>query len=116
MTPDELEAFFGGGGTTTVRIITTAGAVTVSAVDTAIILNKAVPSSTAFSLPSVVGRNGLALHVSDFAGTGGDMVLTAHGSETIMGLSTLTIGSGGVAGTGGYATIYPNSDLSGWYL
>jgi len=115
-TPDQLEAFFGGGGTTTVRIITTSGVVTVSATDTAIILNKAAPSSTSFLLPTVASRNGLALHVSDFAGTGGDMVLTAQGGETIMGLGTLTIGSGGVAGTGGYATIYPNTDLSGWYL
>lgn len=116
LSPDQLEDFFSGGGTTSVVIVTTAGTVPVSATDTTIVINKAAPSSTPLSLPTAASRNGLALHVSDFAGTGGDMVLTAFGGETIMGLSTLTIGSGGAPGTGGYATIYPNTDLNGWFL
>lgn len=115
LTPAQLVAFSTGGGGVT-KIVTGSGTVLVAATDANILVNKTIPSSTAIALPSVASRNGLSLHVSDVAGTGGDMVLTPDGAETIMGYATLTIGSGGVPGSGGYTTIYPNSAIDGWYL
>lgn len=116
LTPNQLGAFVSSGGSTV--IVTSAGTVDVSSGVATILVNKTVPSSTALSLPTTASRNGLPLHVSDVAGTGGDMVLTADAGDTegIMGLPTLTVGSGGVPGSGGFVTIYPNATIGGWYL
>ncbi len=113
-TLSQLPEIFPGSGT--ILYVTTAGTVTVPVNVSVIIINKSVPSSTPLSLPSVSARHGLALHVTDFAGTGGDIIATPAGSETIMSYPTLTVGSGGVPGSGGSFTITPNVTISGWYL
>lgn len=100
----------------TPRIITAAGGVVVAAGDALIVLNKAAPSSTAVTLPTVASRNGLALQLLDWAGNAGDITLTPNGAETIMGLANATLKSQAKGlGSAAAITIYPSTDLNGWY-
>lgn len=100
----------GGGSTGNEVIVTTAGPFTVAANTSALILNKAAPSPTSIILGPSSLRSGLPLVISDFAGNAGDITITPDAADTagIMGLPTLTIG------TGGAATLYPNATLLGW--
>lgn len=101
------------GGT---QYITTAGSHTILA-DTAVVLvNKSVLSNTPLVLPSVSLRGGLPLHVSDVTGLGGDITFTPDGTDTLMGVPSWTIGSGGAAGTGASVAWYPSTALNVWYL
>lgn len=99
------------------RIITT-GNVTVSNTDTLIVMNKSSPAVTAFALPPVASRspNGLPFEVYDWSGKAGDMTFTPNGAETIMGLSSWIVGSGGAAGTGGSLKLIPSVTLNGWLV
>lgn len=99
------------------RIITAGGTVTVTATDTAVIINKAAPSVTPVQLPTVASRNRLPLLIADFAGNGGNITITPATGEKIMGLAanaTWTVTSGG-AGLGGALWLVP-VDTVGWIV
>lgn len=97
------------------HVVTTAGAVTVAAGDGRVVINKAAPSATAITLPSVVSRSGLPLVIADFGGNGGDITITPNGSETVMGLSSATLISNAQGvGTAGSITLYPSTAANGW--
>lgn len=98
------------------QIITTAGTHTIASDIAVVLINKSVATPTTLVLSSVVSRNGLPLHVADVTGLGGDITFTPDGTETFMGLSSWIVGSGGVAGTGGFVSWYPNTTLGLWYL
>lgn len=87
---------------------------TVQATEGTIICNKSIASATALTLPTVASRNSLSLHYIDQTGLCGDTTITPNGAETIGGLSSWIVSSGGVAGSGGSITLVPNSSLSGW--
>lgn len=107
---------YSSGGNT--HIVTDSNPVVVLADDGTIIFNQPTPNvTTAVSLPDVALRNGLPLVLSDFGGNAGDIVLTPSGAETIMGLSSATLGSGGQGvGTAASITLVPSVALSGWYV
>lgn len=97
--------------------ITAAGSTTIGPTVATVIINKTVATPTTLIMGSVTARAGLALHVTDFTGKGGDITFVQDGVETLMGLATnWVIGSGGAPGTGGFITWYPNVTLAGWYL
>src|SRR5262245_28606026 len=101
LTPAQLKVIVESGVTT--QVVTGAGTVICAAETDAIILNKAAPSVTPITLPTLVSRNGKLLAISDFAGNGGDITITPATGERIHGLTANTpwvIGSGG-AGLGG---------------
>lgn len=100
----------------TTQIITTSDPVVVLDTDALIILNKAIASVTPIALPAVASRNGLPLKITDWMGNGGDVTITPDGSETIMGLAQAILGSYGQGiGSAAAVTLYPSTDLSGWY-
>lgn len=101
------------------RIVTVAGGVVVAVTDTVIILNKAAPSATAFTLPLVSARNplGMPVDIYDWKGNGGDMTFTPAGGDLIMGSANpWVVGSGGAVGTGGKITLIPNVGIGGWLV
>jgi hypothetical protein len=112
--PASAIAILSGGGNT--QIITTAGPVTVGAADGFTVLNKASPSATLISLPSVASRSGLAWSLSDWGGNGGDVTITPNGSEKIMGLSQAVVGSFGQGvGSAAVLSLKPDTTLNGWF-
>jgi hypothetical protein len=99
------------------QIVTAAGAVAVTATNTALILNKAAPSITPVQLPTIASRNRLPIFIADFAGNGGDITITPAAGEKIMGLAAnapWTVASGG-AGLGGSIWLIP-VDTVGWIV
>lgn len=100
------------------QIITTAGTHAIAADIAVVLVNKSILSNTPLVMASIGARNGLPLHVSDVTGLGGDITFTPDGTDTFMGLSSWTIGSGGVAGSGASVTWYPNATVlpNVWYL
>jgi uncharacterized cupin superfamily protein len=92
----------------------TSGNVSVAANDDVIVLNKAAPQPTTVTLPAVASRIGLSLEIYDFGGNAGDITITPNGAETIMGLSSWTVVSGGVAGSGGSLRLIPTT--IGWVI
>lgn len=105
-----VPSFLGGN----VQVVTAGGAVVVAANTSLLLINKASPSVTPITLGAVAARGGLPLAFADVLGTGGDMTFTPNGAETIMGVATWTVGSGGAAGTGGFGLLVPNTTISGW--
>ncbi len=100
----------------TTVVITVDVTIVVAPGDQVIIINKAAPSPTAITLPAVATRNGLGLRIADWGGNAGDVTITPDGAETIMGLPTAVIGSGGQGvGTAAIITLYPSTDMNGWY-
>ena len=75
------------------RVITTAGAVTVTSTDDQIFINKSVPATTTVNLPAASTRSARPLVVKDLAGIAAAFTITIvpAGGETIDGASTLTI-------------------------
>lgn len=98
-----------------VRIVTAAGADTITAQDEVVIYNKAAPSVTAISLPAVATRNLVPLEVYDWAGNAGDLTFTPNGAEKIMNEATWVVTSGGV-GLGGSIRLLPCTAISGWLV
>lgn len=100
------------------RIITVAGTVTVAA-DKAIVAKLASPGVLTINLPPVANRNGVPLHLSDFAGNADASVIVPDGSnspgETIMSVTSWPLTSNG-AGMGWAVTLWPSVDLNGWYI
>ena len=102
------------GGTT--QTATAAGAIAVGAGVSTLILNLMAPNATTtVNLPAVSSRNGLKLKIVDFKGNAGDIVLTANGTDTVMGLATGTITSFAQGlGSGAAITLTPVTSLNGW--
>lgn len=101
----------------TTIFITAAGSTTIGDSVGNVIINKTVATPTTLLLGSVTARSGLALHVTDATGLGGDIIFVASGIETFMGFTgNWVIGSGGVPGSGGFVTFNPSITLNGWYL
>lgn len=94
--------------------VTAAGTVTVGPSTTAVLIAKSVASPTPIVLPSIAVREGLALHISDVNGNGGDITITPDGSEKIMGQSSWISGDG--AGNGGNLDLTPSTDINGWFF
>jgi hypothetical protein len=101
------------------QTITAAGPVTVRPGDQVIAINKAAPSATPITLPSVSARqpSGAALWIYDWSGLGGDITVTPAPGENIMGATgPWTVGSGGVAQSGGSLMLIPSMALNGWLV
>lgn len=79
-----------------------------------IVINKGSASATSVTLPAVATRSLVPLRIVDWGGNAGDITITPFSGQTIMGLATWVVGSGGVAGSGGSVTLYPIVDLAGW--
>jgi hypothetical protein len=79
--------------TITQRVITAAGAVTVTATDDQILISKSVPASTTVNLPAAWTRSARPIVIKDFAGIAAAFAITIvpSGDETIDGASTLVI-------------------------
>lgn len=99
-----------------VQVVTAAGPVTVNDNTQVLLINKSSASSTAVTLPSVADRNKIDLEIFDWTGLAGDITLTPAVGETIMGLSSWVIGSGGVSGSGGSLKLTPLNDIDGWLV
>ena len=100
-----------------VQIETGVGTITLASDTQVLILNKSSPSATAITLPRVFVRNKVQVEIYDWTGLAGDMVLTPFGTEKIMGAnSPWTIGSGGVAQSGGSVRMLPLTDINGWVV
>lgn len=99
-----------------VQIETAAGGFSINLLTQLFVINKSVASASALQLPTVSGRDKVTLEIYDWTGLGGDITLTPFGSETIMGLTGWTVGSGGVAGSGGSLKLVSLEDLSGWLV
>lgn len=98
-------------------IVTTAGPFAVGASDTALVLNKAAPSSTVVNLPAVAARAGLPWSLADWGGNAGDITLVPNGAEKIMGLASAVLGSGGQGiGTAASLRLIPSIALGGWFV
>jgi len=108
----------GGPSQGTTQIVTGAGTVTVLATDTLIAIKKAAPSATPINLPDVASRGGHGVQITDFSDNGGPITITPAVGETIMGSASIVLNSNGTGplGTGGAITLYPNTDLDGWYI
>lgn len=97
-------------------VVTTPGPFVISPGQIGLALNKAIPSATAISLPTVASRLGLPVRIVDWAGNAGDLTITPHAGETIMGLASAIVGSNGQGlGTAGSLMLWPSVNLSGWY-
>ena len=97
--------------------IVTSGSVTIGVSDGLLLLNKGSPGATVVTLPPVSYRNNLALKFADIGGNAGDVTFTPNGSEKIMGLSSMTaVSNGQGAGMAASGTLYPSTDINGWYL
>lgn len=97
-------------------IVTGAGPFTISADESLFVMNKGSPSASAIALPAVALREGRPLVIKDWRGNAGDITITPNGSETIEGLSSWLLSSGGSPGTGGSIKLLPSTDLSGWLV
>ena len=99
----------------TPRIIT-GNTINVLASDKLIVIKKAAPAATTINLPSVDDRTVRELEIYDWAGNAGDITINPHAGETIMGLTSWVVGSGGVAGSGGSIRLIscPEASLRGW--
>ena len=94
------------------RVVTAAGAVTVSATEAGVALNKTVGAATVVNLPLSELRNGLPITVKDLKGDASTnaITLTATGGELIDGSATLAI-----VNDRGYVQIFPLVDETGYY-
>lgn len=73
-----------------------------------LILNKGTPSVTVINLPHVASRSLVPLRIIDWAGNAGDITINPISGETIMGLASWIVNSGGSI------LLFPIVDLSGW--
>lgn len=82
----------------------------------AVAVQRASPTATALSLPSVLSQNGVPLTIVDWSTgvTDHTITLTPSGAETIMQAATFPIYSN--AGGLGSVTLYPSTVLNGWYV
>jgi hypothetical protein len=99
-----------------IRVVTASGAVTISATDAIVVLNKSLTGATTVNLPAVATRANLVLEIYDWAGNAGDITINPSGAETIMGLSAWVVTSGGVPGSGGVIKLTPSTALTGWLV
>lgn len=99
-----------------IQTVTAAGTTVVLPTTQLVIFNKSIASPSAITLPSVLLRvDGLGLEFYDYTGLAGDIILTPFGAQTIMGAnSPWTIGSGGLAQTGGSLKLISLISLLGW--
>ena len=98
-------------------LVVNSSSIVVGSAIPAIVIKRTVAGPTSVQLPSVASRNSLALVLADWNGNAGDITLTAAGGETIMGLSTATLGSFGPGvGSAASITLYPSTELGGWYV
>lgn len=81
-----------------------------------LVLNKATASATTVQLPDTTVRHSVPLRIIDWKGNAGDITILPTGTDTIEGLASWTLGSGGAPGTGGSITLLPSTALSGWLV
>jgi len=95
-------------------VVTADGAI--SALTPAVVVQKASPTATALSLPSVVLQNGIPLTIVDWSTgvTAHTITLTPAGAETIMQAPNFTVYSN--SAQLGSVTLYPSTTLNGWYV
>ncbi|WNV09948.1 hypothetical protein [Tardiphaga sp. 709] len=95
-------------------VLTANGAI--SAGTPAAVIQKAAPSASAFTLPSVTLQNGIPLTIVDWSTgvTAHTITLTPAGAETIMQAATFTVYSN--SAQLGSVTLYPSTTLNGWYV
>lgn len=97
--------------------VSVTGATAVVAATTSVIaIERAAPATTGLTLGPVAARLGLPLVIADWstAVTAHTITITPDGSETIMHNATLVLNSTASQLSG--VTLYPSTDLSGWYI
>lgn len=101
------------GVTEALRVVTAAGAQTVSATEPGLVINKGVASATPITLPTVASRNGKPVRIVDFGGTtsiANPVTITPAGVEKIMNQTGWELSSPG------NLRLCPQPALSGWTL
>lgn len=99
------------------RVVTAAGAVTVSATESGVAINKIVGAATIVNLPTAADRNdqarGAPVKIKDMKrdSSTNPITVTPAGIETIEGLANRVIQQ-----DGGYLELFPYADNSGWYV
>lgn len=106
-------------GTSTYRLVTAAGDVTILSSDVTILLNKTVGAATNIVLPTSASRNGLPVTVKDYKGDANtnNITFVPNGTETIDGFSPAAAIANGVALIDintGKKTLFPLTS-GGWY-
>lgn len=96
-------------------VVTTSSDVVVAGTS-AVAIQRASPSTTGLTLPSVADQDGVPLSIVDWstAITDHTITLTPDGAETIMKAATWPIFS--TASSLGSLTLYPSTVLNGWYI
>ena len=94
----------------------TVSSVTVAANDGSIAIVRTAPAATTINLPTVASRNGAPLPISDWSTSVTEHTITIDpaGVETIQGLATIQIIS--TASQLASITLYPSTDLNGWFV
>lgn len=97
-------------------VVVTGASAAVVAGTAAVAVQRAAPSTTALSLPSVANQDGVPLRVVDWSTSVTDhtITLTPDGSEKIMLAATWPIFSN--SASLGSLTLYPSTVLNGWYI
>lgn len=93
------------------RVVTAAGAQSVSSTEPGIIVAKSVASITPVQLPTVLSRAGKPVRLVDWIGNS-DIQITPAAGEKIMNLTSWTITASGSGGT----ILFPNVALAGWTI
>jgi hypothetical protein len=97
-------------------IIVTASSAVIDAGTNAVAVNRSAPSATGLTLPSVFGQDGQPIRIFDWSTSITDhtITLTPFGAQTIMRAATWPLYSTAVSRAG--VTLYPSTDLNGWYI
>jgi len=97
------------------EIITGATGTVTAGVSSAAV-QRAAPSATNIQLPSVADQDGQPLHIFDWSTsvTDHEITLTPSGTETIMLAASWAVYSN--AAQLGSITLYPSTNLQGWYI
>lgn len=109
---NSLTISYSGSPVGNIVVISSGVSYTVAATDNVIVLNVSTPFT--LNVGTVASRGGLPIEIYDWSGTSTPITVIPNGSETIMGLSSWVITSGGVTGSGGSLRMIPSPALSGW--
>lgn len=90
--------------------------INVAAGTAAVAIQRASPTATTVTLPTVVSQDGVPLSIIDWSSavTNHTITITPNGTETIMQAATWLLYSN--AAQLGSLTLYPSTTLNGWYI
>lgn len=89
---------------------------TITAMENAVVVQRAAPTATGITLPPVTSQDGIPITIVDWSTGVAEHVITItpDGSETIMGRATWGIVSTADQLAG--VKLYPSTNLAGWYI